>query len=342
VTSVERILVADVGATNARFGIAEAKEGGCYLGFSDLFEVSTLECKNFRGMDELIGAYLGALPFDVPRHGCLAVAGVSSGDLGSIDKRGWYFSIASMKAKYGFEKLEVVNDFAALAYSIPCLSSRDIANIHPVGNVSDNAPKVVVGAGTGFGVSALIPGKFQSWGVMSTCGGHSGFSPECDLEMAIKRLLIKRDGYVSIETVLSGKGLENLAFGISVIDGMERGVYTSEAIVSDALNGGNQTCKKAALTFLNILGGVAGDQALSFGASGGVFIGGGITPKLLPLLAESQFFERYRNKGPMTGYVETIPVSVILNDYMALVGAAIWYKHRVLNLNDYASTQGQG
>lgn len=130
-TSIDRILVADVGATNARFGIAKAKEDGCYMGFSDLFEVSTLECKNFRGMEELIGAYLGALPFDIPRHGCLAVAGASSGDMGSVDKRGWYFSIASIKAKYGFEGLEVVADGGSAVHSTDQRQHQDQCWRHP-------------------------------------------------------------------------------------------------------------------------------------------------------------------------------------------------------------------
>jgi glucokinase len=182
---------------------------------------------------------------------------------------------------------------------------------------------VVMGPGTGFGMAALVPDNGH-WDIIPTEGGHASFAPTNEKELAIKAFLLKEQSHVSVETILSGGGLVNLYRALANAAGVAPQGYTPADVSTKGLANEDTLCRAAVLSFLDVLGEVAGDKALSLGAKGGVVIGGGVTPKLLKLLPESNFLERYKHKGPMAGYVGDISIKLIINDKAALVGSAAW------------------
>lgn len=237
----------------------------------------------------------------------------------------WKFSITSLRDSLGMETLHVINDFASLAYAVPFLEADELVTLYSA-KANSEAPIVVMGPGTGFGMAGLIPDQ-GNWRIVPTEGGHASFAPTNDKEMAIKSYLLKEQNHVSVENILSGAGLVNLYRAFAYLAGEPAKNYTPADVSSKGISGDDELCREAVFTFCEVLGEVAGDKALSWGAKGGVVIGGGITPKLVDILHETHFLERYKNKGPMDSYVSDISIRLIVNTNAALVGSAAWLIH---------------
>jgi glucokinase len=188
-----------------------------------------------------------------------------------------------------------------------------------------------MGPGTGFGMAILVPDN-GAWKIIPTEGGHASFAPTTEKELAIKSFLLREHAHVSVENILCGAGFVNLYRALAHIAGVSAQDYTPADVSSKGLSGEDPICREAVVIFCNTLGAVAGDKAVSTGAKGGVVICGGITPRLLGILPETDFIERYQNKGPMTAYVSDIPISLIVNDKAALIGSAAWLIHNTPEL----------
>jgi glucokinase len=212
-----------------------------------------------------------------------------------------------------------LNDLAAVAYGVPLLEAGDLRPVGPLGGIGPAGTVAVLGSGTGFGTAALVRDGLSET-VLSGEGGHTTLAAATELDLEICRTLAKTFGRVSVERVLSAPGLLNLHRAIAVIDGGESAYPTPEAIV-EAVKSGAPDAVKAAQTFCTILGAVAGDLALAYGAIGGVLIGGHVVDALLPANAAS-FRARFEAKGRMKGYVERIPTALIQRPEPALLGAA--------------------
>ncbi|MFO1388749.1 glucokinase [Cellvibrio sp.] len=318
------LLVADIGGTNARFGLVEQTPNTSKPNYTASQQI-TLKCANYPDMGSMIKACCAEFKIDMPEYACLAIAGPIEHGFAQMTNLGWKFQINELRDQLGMKTLHVINDFAALAYAVPFLSADETKTLYAA-NSDPEAPIVVMGPGTGFGMALLVP-ENGGWKIIPTEGGHASFAPTTEKELAIKSYLLKEQSHVSVENILSGIGLVHLYRALANIAGVEAQNYSPADVSTKGLANEDPICREAVVTFCNTLGAVAGDKAVSTGARGGVVIGGGITPKLLGILPETNFEERYKNKGPMRKYVSDISIKVIVNDKAALVGSAAWLIH---------------
>ena len=257
---------------------------------------------------------------EAPSAACLAVAAITGGDRIAMTNNPWTFSAQALRRRYGLKRLEIVNDFAALARAVPRLRGNDLRAVGG-GKAIRNEPIAVIGPGTGLGVAGLVPLPVHPI-LISGEGGHVTLAPANDRESEILGLLRKRFGHVSAERVLSGPGLVNLFSAICTLEGEEAPRATASGIVRRALDGSSAFCAEALAVFCAMLGTAAADVALTLGARGGVFIGGGIVPKLGEFFSASPFRRRFESKGRRSDYLAAIPTVVIARDDAALLGLA--------------------
>ena len=307
-------LLADIGGTNARFAL----ETG--LGRFEAIEV--LSCQQHASLADAIRAYL-ALPQAAGlgkgvRHAAIAIANPVTGDQVRMTNHHWAFSIEALRQDCGFDTLEVVNDFSALARSLPHLGGqkRQVGGGAPV----PDAPLGLLGAGTGLGVSGLIPCA-GSWTALRSEGGHVSFSPVNETEVAILQYAWREFEHVSSERLLSGAGVELIYRALSDRAGRPDSLAAPE-ISRRALSGECALCDEVLETFCGMLGTAAGNLAITLGAQGGVYIGGGIVPRLGERFNASSFRRRFEQKGRFSGYLAAVPTYVITADYPAFLGVS--------------------
>ena len=310
-------LLADIGGTNARFALQEA--GG------RLADVEVLACRDYATIGAAIGSYLQraaarGLARDGVRAGALAIANPVEGDVVAMTNHHWRFSIEALRLERGLETLLVVNDFAALAMALPHLD--DAGRVRVGAGAAAGAtgrPIGLVGPGTGLGVSGIVPCAGR-WIALPGEGGHASFAPVSRQEIRILEALWEelgqQEGHVSAERLLSGTGLEAIHRALS---GERLGAAD---ITARALDGSCTACRATVDAFCAVLGSVAGNVALTLGATGGMYIGGGIAPRLLPILHNSDFRRRFEDKGRLRGYLAGIPTWVVTEPYPALRGVA--------------------
>ncbi len=320
--SEELRLLADIGGTNARFAL-EAGDGR----FAD---IEVLACADYPTLDEAMRAYLGkaagrGLAVASLRHAAIAIANPVEEDRVSMTNHHWSFSIEALRLQQGLATLLVVNDFAALAMSLPHLAADGRERIGGGIELSDR-PIGLIGPGTGLGVSGVIPAGGNRWIALAGEGGHVSFAPANREEVAILEALWSEYGHVSAERLLSGMGLELIHWALT---GQR---LDAPAITGAALDGSPGDCRRSVDTFCAILGSVAGNVALTLGATGGMYIGGGIVPRLGKLFADSSFRTRFEDKGRLGPYLARIPTYVITEQYPALRGVSAMLSDRVAAL----------
>lgn len=301
-------LLADVGGTNARFAIETAP-----LQFE---KVQVLACSEHASLGAAIKAYLAGIGADCGkiRHAAIAIANPVDGDVVAMTNHHWSFSIAGLRYELGLDALAVVNDFTALAMALPYLTPSQRVQVG--GGVPVPGRTVgLIGPGTGLGVSGIVPFG-QHWVPLASEGGHASFAPGDEDEIGILRDLSRELGHVSAERLLSGPGLETILRALSGKD------LAAAEITRRALSGECADCVRTVECFCAVLGSVAGNVALTLGATGGVYIGGGIVPRLLGIFEHSQFRARFEAKGRLAAYVARIPTYVITEPYPAFLGVS--------------------
>lgn len=309
-TADQPALVADIGGTNIRFGLA---------GPGGVQRPAAYRCADYPSPTEAARAYCteaGARP----SRAAFAVAAPVRGDSVRLTNHVWAFSIAGVRGELGLDRLEVVNDFAALALALPALTGDDLREIKP-GTPAERAPKVVLGPGTGLGVAALVPVR-SGWVPLTTEGGHRDLAAATEREWQIVRHLGERFQHISVERVLSGPGLVNLYEAITRLSDDEPQSLTPANVVAGARDRSSPACVEATNLFSSWLGAVASDLAVTFGAFGGVYLGGGILPKMDAAFDIDRFRERFLAKGRFRDYLRPIPVSLIERPNATLLGAA--------------------
>ncbi len=304
-----RTLVGDIGGTHARFAVVGT-------GAPELRRIYL--CSDFPHAHLAIDAYLAEIKAPRPERVSLAVAGpVIDGSI-AFTNNGWRISESELLGA-GFARARLINDFAALALAIPHIDLRDLKWLGGPRSASD-ATIVVLGPGTGFGVAALVRDGRQQM-VATTEGGHVAFAPDDEEEMEVLRVLKRQFTRVSVERLLSGPGLSSLHQALAVIDGrMQEPLDPAE--ITRRARAGDEHCLRTAKRFCGILGSVAGDAALSFGARGGVCIAGGVAEKMADLIEASDFRRRFEDKGRFVAYQRAIPTWLLVSADAALVGAA--------------------
>jgi glucokinase len=309
----ETWLVGDIGATNARFGLVSPK--------GKLLHWHSYACEHYPTIDDAVTQYLGERAgLSMPRRAAIAVASPITGDWVTMTNHPWRFSIAALKARFGFERLEVINDFTALALALPRLGPDDRMTVGG-GAAVPGVPLAVLGPGSGLGVSGLVPCG-TGWVALTGEGGHATMAPATDRESAVLDRMRRHFDHVSAERVLSGPGLVNLYSALSEINEVPSRGYTAAQITGLAMRGEDPVCAETTTMFCAMLGTIAGNLALTLGARGGVYIGGGIVPRLGKFFSDSPFRARFQAMGRFEPYLAAIPTHVVTHQLPAFLGCA--------------------
>jgi len=304
-------LIGDIGATNARFALVHPN------GSTTPARIYALN--DDPSVSDAIEKYLAEeLPPAKPRQAVLAVASPITGDQVTLTNHAWTFSIEGLRRHIGLERLRVINDFAANALAIPHLGESDRIQIG-VGTPVSDAPIALIGPGTGLGVSALVPTAAGAVPIPGE-GGHTTMPPANAQESAVLDIMRKRYDHVSAERVLSGPGLVNLYNTLCELSAVPAAAFAPAQITSRRIWDEDPRAREATAMFCAMLGTVAGNLALTLGARGGIYIAGGIVPKLDRFFAQSEFRARFESKGRLRGYLATIPTYVIIRPLPALLG----------------------
>ncbi len=310
-------LVADIGATNARFALyrqGTRPEAPVVL---PVAEFATIEAA---AREALARAGDGA----APSCAAVAVAAPVAGDRIELTNHPWQFSRRALRRALGLDHLVVINDFAAIALALPLLGDGDRRQVGG-GEPVPGTPMGVLGPGTGLGVSGLVPSG-DGWTALAGEGGHVDLAPGDDPEAEILERLRRRFGHVSLERALSGPGLVNLYRALAEIAGAvpadDADTPTAPEITARARAKSCPHSIAAIETFCGLLGAAAGDLALTLGARGGVYIAGGIVPKMGPAFDDARFRRRFEAKGRLGDYLALIPTYVVTAADPALLGLA--------------------
>lgn len=313
----EAILVGDVGGTNARFAIAQMR--GEEIAITNF---QKLAGSDFRGFDDVLREYLASVDF-VPSSACFALAGpVRDGEV-ILTNRRWRVSSVAVARQFGFKDVVLINDFTAMARSVPELPAENFETIID-GDEIDGEPIVVTGPGTGFGVATLCKQRDGRWHVLNGEGGHVAFSPRDDVELALHKVLQREFGYVSNELVASGVGLEAVHKAFCIIHGRDYEALSPSEMRREADRGDkmfHQLCSVRANTVMS----VAGDLVLVNGALGGVVLAGGVTERIADYLKTAEARSRFEDRGALSHYVRGCHVKLLHNPEAPLIGAAGYF-----------------
>ncbi|MBW4933567.1 glucokinase [Marinobacter sp. F4206] len=306
-------LVGDIGGTNARFALVEQ-------GSSRLEAVEALPCRDYGNFEDAVVDYLRRAGVAAVSEACFAVASPVSGTRVRMTNNHWCFDTDEIRSRFGWQSFKVVNDYTAMALGVPHVGSDRL--VHVCGGPGDaRGPRLVMGPGTGLGVSALVPIS-HGWVPLMTEGGHVDFAPTDDTEMAVLRILKARFGRVSVERILSGQGLLNLYRAHAEIQGVAAPLDAPDKVTAAALGQADALARHTLRHFCEILGRVAGNAVLTLGSTGGVYLCGGILPRFLDFFLESPFRVGFEDKGRMRPLVERTPVYVVTEPHTGLLGAA--------------------
>lgn len=305
----KHVLLGDIGATNARFAV---------LADSAVGPVKSLDVARFAQFGDAVTAFLHdhCQDIDVERA-IFAVAGPIQDQRCTLTNCSWVVDVRELRETLKLDA-RIINDFEAVAYSLPSLAGADLVSIGG-GKAEVAAAKAVLGPGSGLGVACLIPGVGKSFVVPSE-GGHATLAGTDDREDAIIKRLRGRFGHVSAERLVSGEGLENIHRAIVERDGLALAPRSAPEITKSALAGDDPAAGETLSMFCAFLGSFAGNVALTFGARGGVYIAGGISPRIVDFLSRSEFRHRFEGKGRLRPYLEAIPTSIIVHPAAAFHG----------------------
>ena len=303
------ILLGDIGATNARFAL---------LSNGNLNAINTFEVAKFGQFTDVLAIFIKEHCRQTQIHqALLAIAGPITGERVLLTNSSWVIDARGLKTDFALHT-RIVNDFEAVALSLPSLTSNDLAQIGD-GRSEVGAPLAVLGPGSGLGVACLIDHSERRV-VIASEGGHATLAPTSEEEDHIVNQLRKRFGHVSAERAISGSGLENIYHALAALEGLQTRPLSATEITKNALSGECQLARRSLHAFSAFLGSFAGNVALTFGARGGVYIAGGISPRILNFLIRSEFRNRFEAKGRFQSYLETIPTYVITHPAAALIG----------------------
>jgi len=329
-------LVADVGGTHARFGWVDAADAVPR-------QVQVLATRDHAGPLPAARAYLAGLRAlgvaAAPNAAAFALAGPVQGDAPALTNAGWTFDRTVLAAGLGVERLLLLNDFEALALALPTLQAAQL-HTHgawppPVG------VRAVVGPGTGLGVATLVPTP-TGWQAVAGEGGHATLAAADDYEQAViaaarheparppeglipecaARRCSSEHAHVSAERLLSGSGLPLLHRAVAAVDGVAVPPLDTPTLVALARDGADAQALRTLDVFFALLGGFAGNLALTVGARGGLYIGGGLVPRVAELYARSRFRQRFEAKGRFEDYLRAIPTHLITDPLAGLHGVA--------------------
>ncbi len=312
------MLVADIGGTNARFALARRAAGPA--GFV-LEQRQDFRAEDFDNLQGALGAYCESLAAPAPRRACFAIAAPPSDGLIRLTNSPWTVDRQALMAALDLDTLLVVNDFAAMTSGTRFMGAGDQIVVREGRPVPD-APRAVLGPGTGLGFGLLVPCGADRMKIVATEGGHASFAPQTDEEIEIMRLIRREHESVCFEHLLSGRGLVNIHRALCVLAGTPRISLRPAQITAAATGTDYPLARRAVEVFCAVLGSCAGDFAMVTGALGGLVIAGGIVPKIADVFLHSPFLERFGTPGYQKDYLKNVPVALLTSGDTALIGAA--------------------
>jgi glucokinase len=311
--NTRKVLLADIGGTNARFAVLAGGTVGT---------VTRMAVRDHGSFGEALGAYLGGLrETGNIRAAILGASGVIHNGRCALTNNSWVIDAGELRAAYGFSTVRLINDFEAVGWALPVLSPDHLLQIGGAQPVV-GAPRAALGPGTGLGMAVSIPHAAGHL-VLSSEGGHSTMAGSSSREDAVIAWLRQRFGHVSAERVLSGHGLENLREALAALDNLTLPRRLAAEITRAGIEGTCPTSRAAVDMFCAMLGTVAGNLALTLGARGGIFIGGGILRHMPEYFVRSQFRARFEEEGRLRSYLEPIPAWLILDEDAAFTGLRV-------------------
>jgi len=330
------MLLGDIGGSYARFALAEA-------GSLQFLHLSVVPCADYASLELALDEFLKAHANSSLAAICLAAAGPVQDQHIRLTNNHWIADGRNLRQRYGGIPVRLLNDFAAIAWSIPALQGDDLETIAelPVSTAWDRDFTVaVIGPGTGLGMAGLLgrDGRLQ---VVAGEGGNAAFAPESELQLAVLKELRKEAEFVSIEQLVSGAGLENLYHAICSMQAKPVSGKSAADIFADAKSGEDAVALQAVDLFFEILGQAAGNLALTMGAIDGIYIAGGIVPRYRELLLQSQFRAGFENKGRYRAYLQAIPTQLIVHPQPGLLGAGRCAQELLRDDDGYVRALGQ-
>jgi glucokinase len=317
------ILAGDIGGTHARLAFFDVSNGSFRL-----VSASVFPSREYRGLDEIVGQFVGDSHLH-PDAACFGIAGPVRNGRVETSNLPWIVESKRLASELKLETTLLINDLEASAWGIATLESKDIVPLNP-GKANATGNQAVIAAGTGLGEAGLYWDGSEHR-IFACEGGHADFAPRTELETELLRYLVARFGHVSYERVLSGPGLVNVFHFLRdtghgtqpqwLCEEMAKG-DAAASISRAAIEGRCGLCEQALDLVVSVYGAEAGNLALKLMATGGIYIAGGIAPQILPKLAGPLFLQAFASKGRMQPLLESIPVSVVTNDKTALRGAA--------------------
>lgn len=305
--------VADVGGTNIRLARVEG---------AGVTDIKKYMCKDFASIDLAILQYFADMPEHTFTQGCIAIACPVLGDQVVMTNHSWAFSQQALRQQLKLGALYVINDFTAVAHSLPVLSGEQVIQIGE-GTAKTGGNIAVFGPGTGLGVEHITM-TTSGWQTLDGEGGHVDFAPVDETDVVVWRYLQDQFGRASAEEVMSGRGLLNIYRALAAHYGVPAALSEPAQVTEKALDGSCDICASTLTQFCRIMGSFAGNLALNMATTGGVFIGGGIANRFTDFLKRSDFRARFEAKGQMKHYVKDIPTYLIAEPDHGLLGASAY------------------
>ena len=317
-SGADTVLAGDIGGTNARFRIAARSRPGVPLA------ERVLPVASFATFADALAAFLAEAGVPVPADAAFAVAGPVQGSTAKLTNAPWTIDAGAIATRFGLARARLVNDFEAAAAGVLHLAPASLETLQR-GERRADAPRLVIGAGTGLGVAFAVPTPAGTR-ILAGEGGHVPFAPQDDDERALHGFVAAEVGRVAAEHLLSGAGLVRLYAFACRREGSTAPAPAAlphgAATVTDLARGGDPAARRAVRLFWTILGAVAGDHALTLMTRGGVFVAGGIAPKLAFALADGDFLAAFRAKGVHAPLMAAMPVDLVREERLGLTGAA--------------------
>ncbi len=312
------LLIADIGGTNARFALVSRQVPW-------FRQAQTLQAVDFATIEQAIDAYLETQTSSALQGICFAVAGPIQDQSARFTNNHWFINRTDLRHRYGTDRVQLLNDFEAIAYSLAQLGAADLQVIgRPAQlNTSEDFTLAVLGPGSGLGVAGLCQ-RGNTGYPLATEAGHIGFSAKNSLQINMLQILHRKFGRVSNERLLSGPGLVNIHEALCELNNQQNPGLTATDIAIAGAGQSDPLCTQSLALFFELLGQVAGDIALALGAWQGIFIGGGIAQRYPEQLASSKFRQGFENKGRYRTLMESIPTWLITHKNPGLLGSSVY------------------